>query len=422
MKPKNRKTYDRLMFGLSVMNFWGSLAYFMGQWPLPTIPADAETSPLCTWQGWLVQFNSASFWYYGVLTANFLMRIHLGWPEDRVRKAEPFMHFIAWFYPVVTAFIALGMNMYGPSGPWCWISSKYNWARWAFFYVPLWIIMLFTAVCMVLIVLTVKKSDEQTAHHREGHSSGPSLTGSSTRAKRKKMGKKTRQVAIQAILHVGTFLFTWTFGTAHRLQNAIVVQTPGAVFCNVFALAWLHALCIPSQGFFNFLVYIYPRIVEAKQVKKHREALNDDTTKPRTTFCRKLAKALDEGVYKAFVVALGRERLSRTDSAHGSDHGIHLRSRSSRLSRSQKRNDRESRSGSLHLTQSTPRPHRHGFHDSNTSVKSSLQERAVPLAVEQVSPTSSASTSGQNELVQSDTAATAAATQGEEAQKDLAVI
>jgi len=318
MKPKNRKTYDRLMLGMSLMNFWGSLGFFIGTWTFSSIPPGETSSAFCNWQGWLLQINSAVFWYNGVLATNFVMRIKLGWSEDKVRRLEPYMHVVAWFYPVVTSFIALGLNMYGRAGPWCWITVHYDWARWAFFFAFLWAIMLYTAICMIIIVVTVKKSDDETAHIRDSHTSGNSSGGT----KKKRMGKKTRQVAIQAILYVGTFLMTWVFGTANRIQNAVVANTPGATYCTIFALVWLHSLFVPAQGFFNFLVYIYPRVVDARHKREQREKqMGVDHEKKEGFSCKRLLLDVTGKLQQGFVIVFGCERLEKSDSQGDSQTG-----------------------------------------------------------------------------------------------------
>jgi hypothetical protein len=312
MKPKNRRTYDRLIFGMSIMNFWGSLGFFIGEWTFSTIPANyvgIPTSPFCTWQGWLLQINSAVFWYNGCLATNFVLRIRFGWSEEDVRRREPYLHVIAWFFPVLTSFIGLGLGMYGKAGPWCWTYITFDWARWAFFYAELWAIMLYTAICMVIISITVKRSDEQTAYIRDGGGAGNANSAHSQKKKRRKLGRKTREVAIQAILYVGTFLLTWVFGTANRIQNTIVSNdVPN---CSVFALTWLHALFVPAQGFGNFIVYIYPRVKEAQR----KRSVSDSPSKH--TFKAFLQRTKD-GVMDWFLVVFGRERMDRSDSQRDS--------------------------------------------------------------------------------------------------------
>jgi hypothetical protein len=255
LKPAARNTYQRLLVAMSFMNFFGSLGFFIGQWSFPT-PITAPPGSLCIWQGWDLQINSAVFWYNGCLATNFLLRIKYEYHEHDVLRLEPAFHLVAWLYPVVTSFIALGFGMYGPAGPWCWITTSFDWARWAFFYVGLWTIMIYTTIVMIVIAKKVQESDRRTRANL-------SLGGGTGNAKSRRYSK-TREVSLQAIFYVLSFLLTWVFGTANRIQNAIDPT------CPIFALVWLHSLFVPLQGFFNFLVYLFPRYMTARRERREK--------------------------------------------------------------------------------------------------------------------------------------------------------
>jgi hypothetical protein len=94
MKKSSRRVYDRLLLGMSVMNFFGSFAFFLGTWTY-------SNAGFCTLQGWLLQINSAVFWYNGVLATNFLLRIVFEWKEHDTEMIEPYLHAIAWTFPVM---------------------------------------------------------------------------------------------------------------------------------------------------------------------------------------------------------------------------------------------------------------------------------------------------------------------------------
>ena len=264
MKATLRKTYDRLMLGMSFIMLFGTFAFFLGQFPYLTITSPNTTSPFCNFQGWLIQLGSAVFWYNGILCTNFLLRIRFRWTEEAVSQIELRLHLIAWFYPLVTSFVALGLGMYGTAGPWCWIYSP-DWARFTFFFIPLWIIMIYTCICMFLIVSSVMKSDFQTASYRERSVGVLKKTSShrfSQSSRKINFSRKTRQVAIQALLYVTAFLLTWIFATANRIDNWMLKS------CSVFPLVWLQSFFVPLQGFLNFIVYIYPRSLNYRNENK----------------------------------------------------------------------------------------------------------------------------------------------------------
>lgn len=223
---------------MSTMDIFGSFAYFLGQWPM----LNYSTNPgFCHFQAFIIQVNAAIYYWNAILATNFMLRIVFEYKEHDTERLEKYYHLFAWTIPVVTAFIALGFNMYGPAGPWCWIQysnsyGNWNWARWAFYYAELWIVMIYSFVCMWLIVAKVSESEKSVAKNVS--------SGSNNR---------TKQAKIQGILYICAFLITWVPGTANRIQNAIDPNNP------IFALVWLQAFFVPMQGFTNFLVYIHPR-------------------------------------------------------------------------------------------------------------------------------------------------------------------
>ena len=163
---------------------------------------------------------------------------------------------------------------------------------------------------MIIIVLTVKRSDDQTAMYRDQPQSTDSAV--STKKKRVKLGKKTREVGIQGILYVASFLLTWIFGTANRIQNAVVnSHAPSNEVCNVFALVWLHSLFVPAQGFFNFLVYIYPRYREAQKKKEEEDKLLQKGEKRRAS---SVGEILRGNCLRSFYIIFGDDKSdSRTE-------------------------------------------------------------------------------------------------------------
>ena len=104
--------YHRLVFALCAMDFFGSLGFFMSNW-LTNPPAlgDVGNDTTCSFQGWLLQFNLASPFWNGVCL-NYQLRIINEWRESSVAHLEVFMHTVAWGFPLITSFVALGLDYY----------------------------------------------------------------------------------------------------------------------------------------------------------------------------------------------------------------------------------------------------------------------------------------------------------------------
>ncbi|KAL1626464.1 hypothetical protein SLS56_006775 [Neofusicoccum ribis] len=85
-----------------------------------------------------------------------------------LRKLEP------WYFGVIYGISALPALVYvildmkpfnkgtiGPAGLWCWVSDKYEWARFAFLYIPLWVVVIsalgiYVRVGILLIKMTLE--------------------------------------------------------------------------------------------------------------------------------------------------------------------------------------------------------------------------------------------------------------------------
>mmetsp|Transcript_7611 Transcript_7611/g.8813 ORF Transcript_7611/g.8813 Transcript_7611/m.8813 type:complete len:907 (-) Transcript_7611:452-3172(-) len=87
------------------------------------------------------------------------------------------------------------------------------------------------------------------------------------RERLKKQNERSKAVANQGLFYAGSFAFVWLFGTITRLMQLIGAKPP-------WPIIFLFAIFTPSQGFFNFLVYIRPRILKYFAVqKKKRDAI-----------------------------------------------------------------------------------------------------------------------------------------------------
>lgn len=79
--------------------------------------------------------------------------------------------------------------------------------------------------------------------------------------KQQRRNERSKAVANQGIFYAGTFCFVWLFGTIARAMQLAGVSAPWWIlFC--------FAMITPSQGFFNFLVYVRPRIIKHFADKK----------------------------------------------------------------------------------------------------------------------------------------------------------
>lgn len=83
--------------------------------------------------------------------------------------------------------------------------------------------------------------------------------------RRQRRNERSKAVANQGLFYAGTFALVWVFGTIVRAMQLANATPP-------WILIFWFAVMTPSQGFFNFLVYIRPRLIKyLEKRKKKRE-------------------------------------------------------------------------------------------------------------------------------------------------------
>ena len=204
--------------------------------------------------------------YNASLAVYFFLVIVKGWSDDRISRVEPFIHLhaIAWGLGTACASVALGL--FNQVGWDCWISAHpigcdESWKnngittcergdngslyQWAFYYAPLWAVIITVMILMYSVYHTVRVQERKMERR------GSILNGSILNDDRDRL-KKSRQIAVQAAYYVGAFYATWFFPTVFQL----VLVTSGDLY---FALLFLTAFFVPTEGLLNLMVFVRPR-------------------------------------------------------------------------------------------------------------------------------------------------------------------
>jgi len=203
---------------MSISDCFGSFSdSVLSTWPIPRGEAylAAGTVQTCSAQAFFGQTAVLCTMTYNVsLATYYILVIVCGWKEIRVVKIEKYLHALPILTGLGTGFTALGMKLYNASGLWCWIgsglpnhperhNSNYEAYRLAFFYVPVWIVICFLAITMLIIYRTVlnteRKLDKYMTRRLRSISAYATVLDLSVKKKR----DKSRKVRNQACLYVG---------------------------------------------------------------------------------------------------------------------------------------------------------------------------------------------------------------------------
>lgn len=314
--PGFHQPINRLVFYASWGNLFSNVATMIS---ISGINA-GRTSPLCQIQAFFIQmFIPADALWNLVMATNVYLSIFRNYSVTDLRRLEWRYLMICYGIPLVPAIIYLPLEtkgkgrMYGPATIWCSISKEWAVFRIATFYGPAWVIMLITFTIHALVgsrlyrirrqfrksrlqssnCLTTSSTKNQEATKIEitepasshcdmdiklhVHSPSadlvqiealppggeqPNYTYDENSPPVKPANRVTRKYARYALLFFVALIFTWIPSSANRVYNLVHPHTP------CFSLNFLGALVLPSQGFWNALIYINTSLPVCRRVCK----------------------------------------------------------------------------------------------------------------------------------------------------------
>lgn len=244
-------TYKRLIFAMSCIDLFTSLAYFLGTWPIPKGSAAfmaSGTDATCAAQGFVTQFSTALPFYNFSLSVYYLLVVAHGWTRRQIVAIEPYLHGLPLLVGLGTSVASACLGIFGDATFWCWIGNDADVYRMAFTFVPIW--------CCFFGVMVAMAATTWAVFTTEGRSNrwGPK--------KERVLGK---QVASQALCFVGAMFLTDVFSSASRVTEMVTGGLP-------YWLAVLMAATLPGQGLWNFLVYRRPQYLRYRKEKQRQKA------------------------------------------------------------------------------------------------------------------------------------------------------
>jgi hypothetical protein len=218
---KNRSdalsTRHRLLAGMSVCDIISSSAWFLTSWPVPEdMPFglwNVGNKDTCSAQGFFIQLSIGTVTYNACLALYYLLVIRYGWKNEYIsRHVEPWMHFVAVAFALITSFAALALDLYHSIGWTCGISAyppyciqsyenkgPTNCIRGdnariflvAFRIGPTCCIIVFLVVSLFLVYWKIRTVESGSSHLQ------------------RRPGRLQQRFALQAFLYVGAMFITW---------------------------------------------------------------------------------------------------------------------------------------------------------------------------------------------------------------------
>ena len=355
---------DRILMGMSSLDVLSSIAWIFGPMASPTDAISNQhwsfgNQTTCEAQGFGIQLGFGVPVYNSCLCIYYALTIVHGMEDDTIRKyIEVFFHVTSLGFAYGTAISGLILDMYHTKGSFCWIepspykcqqsdscdrgqhSKEFTWA------VAGWpLIISFCLVLMAMSIICISQCRQVARQKRQQGSS--TLTTSSPQAPTTSTTAATRllkEVTIQASLFVVALFFTYIWGFTATCLRFVGINAP-------FWLRALNRFANPSQGFWNFLIFLRPTYQRLRREQQQQQQQSSDDG-PATTGETVSSRFCDGGRFQAFWDALKKESIDFSPPkgrSRKSLHAIHKALRRRRRSRSSISNDSRSRKSSSNI-------------------------------------------------------------------------
>jgi hypothetical protein len=200
--------------------------------------------PLCIFFAVVVQFfQLASIFWVGALAFNMQLTI-LQPTTARLNQTEETgrfgimarIHAAVWGFSAASVVVLLPVGALGSAGQWCWVRAEFQWARFAFFYAPLVLVL-----CYTIHVFWRVRQRLVTLRRGSG-------VGSDDASVLPTLGRRFRN-------YILVFVIVFVPQLINRIDNAARPGDP------TFSLYLLQSICGPLQGLGNAVVYGWtPRV------------------------------------------------------------------------------------------------------------------------------------------------------------------
>ena len=269
LRERKKKTFHRLLFGMSFMDIIFSLSYCLSSIPAPIGTPGAEfaygNTSFCSLQGFMNYIGYSCFVLYDAMLSIYfvLVIIHNINITTIQRKVEPYFHSITLVYSLSSGLFLWATNNFNFSGNVCSIAPlprdcitnsivecvhgklayKY---RWFLVFVPLLFSFITIIFCMSYLIYSVRRQFNRSRRYQFN----TPQTLQTTTVIAPELDKET---TTQALLYIFGFFITYFFqGTYQIIKQEMEKE-----------ILWLEVLgltLLPLQGLFNFLIFLTPRV------------------------------------------------------------------------------------------------------------------------------------------------------------------
>jgi len=223
-------THHIILFHMSCADILYSTLVIVGR-------ASWESDALCDFQGWILQSCGwiSQLWCTAV-GINLLLQMVAYYNDAMCRTMMRWYCLVIYGSGITTASIITFRGTIQPLSSWCWIGPGWPLYRMAFFYGPLWTVLIANGFIVGWIIRAFWNSVKSIPKGLEN---------------RADIVRNYRWVSLHTSMFVVTGMVIWMPGTVVRVWQIWEPSPPYTWILLQMALG-------PSQGIFNFLLYVTP--------------------------------------------------------------------------------------------------------------------------------------------------------------------
>jgi len=267
LRVKTKKTFHRLLFGMSFTDIIYSLSFCLSSIPAPIGTPGAEfaygNTSFCSLQGFMHYTGFTCFVLYdAMLSIYFVLVIIHNINSTIQRKVEPYFHSIPLVYSLSSGLFLWASNNFNFSGNVCWIAplprdcitnSNVECVRGklAFKYrnlslFPFACSFIIICFCMSYLIYSVRRQFNRSRRYQFN----TPQTLQTTTVVAPALDKET---TTQALLYICGFLITSFPLMIYQIMRSDFDK-------EILWLEFLGMIFNPLQGLFNFLIFLRPRV------------------------------------------------------------------------------------------------------------------------------------------------------------------
>lgn len=260
-KRKQCMCYHRLLLAISSFNLLTEIWFFIGDYAQSPDKDRTDwnhgTVATCRMSGFSIYLGTLAIpWYNAALIGYYYLSVRCGWTEHQLRSNfERYVHLIVGPMSLLVAILPFCFDLYNVFYTYCFVVQYHDDRSYVMSDVLEMLVLLaiLLSACSMAVGILLLVSFRYSRHIRI------------------MQFERTSRGIQMATLYAASFFAAWVFPILYMGQAMIYVRTGLRIGTApqdnnlLYALMVYLTICLPLQGFMNWLIYLYPRYQKVRE-------------------------------------------------------------------------------------------------------------------------------------------------------------